>query len=60
MTVKEALSIMMIQRPSRGTAEKLEAYDMAIEALKALEEQRGERNDSQRSNHMVIPTISRD
>jgi hypothetical protein len=33
MTNEQAISIMTIQRPRTGTKEKLEAYDMAIEAL---------------------------
>jgi hypothetical protein len=33
MTNEQAISIMTIQRPRIGTKEKLEAYDMAIEAL---------------------------
>lgn len=34
MTNEQAISIMIIQRPRKGTKEKLEAYDMAIESLK--------------------------
>ena len=33
MTVEQAISIMTIQRPFKGTKEKLEAWDMAIKAL---------------------------
>lgn len=33
MTNEQAISIMKIQRPHKGTKEKLEAYDMATKAL---------------------------
>ena len=41
MTREQALSIMCIQRPTRGTPEKIEAWDIAIEALKQPERKKG-------------------
>ena len=38
MTREQALSIMRIQRPTRGTREVQEAWDIAIEALKQPEQ----------------------